>query len=103
MGVHHRIMTGFSTGIGFDGLSVAILGLVHPVGVVIVGILFAGMRLGAQLGLQFQFQIPRELGGTIIGLIILFVALPKLYEDLIAWFKKMFNKLKKIQSTGRGA
>lgn len=103
MGVHHRIMTGFSVGLGFDGLSVAILGLTHPLGVVIVAILFAGMRLGAQLGLQFQYQIPRELGGTIIGLIILFVAAPKLYEDIIAWFRKLFNKRKAGQSIDGGA
>jgi simple sugar transport system permease protein len=100
MGVHHRIMTGFSVGLGFDGLSVAILGLTHPLGVVIVGILFAGMRLGAQLGLQFQYQIPRELGGTIIGLMILFVAAPKLYEDMFDWFRKVFSRKKEEHSAG---
>jgi simple sugar transport system permease protein len=51
--------------------------------VVIVGILFAGIRIGAQLGLQFSFGIPRELGGSIIALIFLFVAAGKFYRDNI--------------------
>ena len=58
LGVHNRIITGFSQNLGFDGLSVAILGQVHPIGVFIVGILIAGVRLGAQLGLQIQMGIP---------------------------------------------
>ena len=74
-------MTGFSVGLGFDGLTAAILGQVHPVGVFIVAILFSGLKLGAQLGLQLQLAIPRELGGTIIGFIILFVAAGSLYQD----------------------
>jgi simple sugar transport system permease protein len=84
MGVHRRIMTGFSVGLGFDGLTAAILGQVHPFGVFIVAILFSGLKLGAQIGLQLDLEIPRELGGTIIGFIILFVAAGKLYEEGIS-------------------
>jgi simple sugar transport system permease protein len=99
MGVHRRIMTGFSVGLGFDGLTSAILGQTHPIGVFIVAILFSGLKLGAQLGLQLKLGIPRELGGTIIGFIILFVAAGKLYEENIArvrdWFaRRQGNKLK---------
>jgi len=83
MGVHRRIMTGFSVGLGFDGLTSAILGQVHPVGVFIVAILFSGLKLGAQIGLQLKLNIPRELGGTIIGFIVLFVAAGKFYEQSI--------------------
>jgi simple sugar transport system permease protein len=93
LGVHRRIMQAFSVGLGFDGLSVAILGQTHPVGVVIVGILFAGVRLGAQLGLQLQADIPRELGGTIIGLMILFVAARKFYENNIDRIRGLINRL----------
>jgi ABC-type uncharacterized transport system permease subunit len=98
MGVHRRIMTGFSVGIGFDGLTSAILGQVHPFGVFIVAILFSGLKLGAQLGLQLNLDIPRELGGTIIGFIILFVAAGKLYEESIArareWSTRRRSSLK---------
>jgi simple sugar transport system permease protein len=92
LGVHRRIMQAFSVGLGFDGLSVAILGQVHPIGVAIVAILFAGVRLGAQLGLQLEAQIPRELGGTVIGLMILFVAMRQFYEGNIDWVRKRFGR-----------
>ena len=93
MGVHRRIMTAFSVGLGFNGLTAAILGQVHPVGVFIVSILFAGLQLGAQLGLQLRLGIPRELGGTIIGFIILFVAARKFYENLLGHFSDWVEKI----------
>lgn len=94
MGVHRRIMTGFSVGLGFDGITSAILGQTHPIGVFIVAILFSGLKLGAQLGLQLQMEIPRELGGTIIGFIILFVAAGKFYEDVISRVRVWFTRKK---------
>ncbi len=81
LGVHYRMLDGFSSGLGWDGITAAILGQVHPLGVFIVSIFFAGVRQGAQVGLQFALKIPRELGGTIIALMILFVAAPKLYRN----------------------
>lgn len=84
LGVHRRLVQDFSIGLGFDGLMVAILGLLHPLGVVLVAIFFAGVRLGAQIGLQTTVGIPRELGGGIIALMILFVAASDLYRGWIA-------------------
>jgi simple sugar transport system permease protein len=84
LGVHYRINQEFSVGLGFDGLSVAILGQVHPAGAVLVAILFAGVRLGAQLGLQINMGIPRELGGAVIAFMILFVAAEQFYRGNIA-------------------
>jgi general nucleoside transport system permease protein len=92
MGVHRRIMTGFSVGLGFDGLTSAILGQIHPIGVFVVAILFSGLKLGAQIGLQLQLNIPRELGGTIIGFIILFVAAGKFYENSIVRVRDWFTR-----------
>lgn len=103
LGVHHRILQGFSVGLGFDGLSVAILGQSHPVGVVIVAILFAGVRLGAQLGLQIQEGIPRELGGSIIALMILFVAARKLYQDNIDAIRRFIDRVRGRDSVGEKA
>lgn len=94
LAVHYRIITGFSVGLGFDGLSVAILGQIHPIGVVIVAILFAGVRLGAQLGLQIQLGIPRELGGTVIALFILFVAAENFFKNNIDQFRKIYAKVR---------
>lgn len=103
LGVHRRIMSGFSTGLGFDGLTAAILGQTHPVGVAIVAILFAGLKLGAQLGLQTQVKIPRELGGTIIGFIILFVAARKFYENNIEAIRKFFARRRQSRAKGESS
>ena len=100
LGVHRRLVQGFSTGLGFDGIMVAILGLMHPVGVVLVAIFFAGVRLGAQIGLQTAVQIPRELGGGIIALMILFVAASDLFRGGIArvqtWFGRLGRRTEKV-------
>jgi general nucleoside transport system permease protein len=103
LGVHRRLLQGFSTGLGFDGLLVAILGQIHPLGVVLVAILFAGVRLGAQIGLQTSVRIPRELGGGIIALIILFVAAGSFYRDWIErgrdWFGKFVRRTGEAEAT----
>ena len=103
LGVHHLITTGYSTGVGFDGLSVSILGQIHPVGVVIVSILLAGVRLGAQIGLQLQAHIPRELGGTIVGLMILFVAAEKIYVNNIDSARRLTARLLGRETTRESA
>lgn len=103
LGVHYRINQDFSLGLGFDGLSVAILGQVHPVGVVLVAILFAGVRLGAQLGLQFSFGIPRELGGGIIALMILFVAAAQFYENNLERIQAWIDRLRGVKSAVEAA
>lgn len=92
IGVHYRINQDFSVGLGFTGLSVAILGQVHPLGVLLVSILFAGVSIGAQLGLQFTVGIPRELGGAIIALMILFVSAEKFYQDKIDAVRRWWDR-----------
>ncbi len=89
LGVNRQIVQGYSSGLGFDGVLVAILGQVHPLGVMLVSILFAGIRLGAQIGLQITTSIPRELGGGILALIILFVSARTFYSDTLSWFRRL--------------
>lgn len=101
LGAHYRMLDGFSGGIGFDGLTAAILGQVHPVGTLVVAIFFAGVRQGAQVGLQFAVKIPRELGGGIIALMILFVSADKFFRDLIGtvtrWWKRLRGESAQVE------
>lgn len=76
-GSSFRVIEGFSAGTGFDGLTTAVLGGVHPLGVLIVAIVLAGVRLGAQSGLQVELGIPREIGGVLIAVAILIVAIAR--------------------------
>lgn len=93
LGVHYRMLAGFSGGLGFDGLTAAILGQVHPVGTAVVAVFFAGLRQGAQVGLQFTARVPRELGGGIIALMILFVAADQIYRANLDRLASLWNRL----------
>lgn len=71
LGVERRVVDGFAaSGLGFDGVLVAILARESILGILVVGIFFAGLEQGA-VNLQFG-NLPRQLGGIIIAFIILF-------------------------------
>jgi len=67
--------------IGFDAITVALLGRGTPLGTVLAGILFAGLSEG---GSQMQIDVgtPSELASVIQALIVLFVAAPTLVRGL---------------------
>ena len=102
-GVHYRMLDGFSAGLGFDGVTAAILGQVHPIGTMVAAIFFAGVRNGAQIGMQISLRVPREVGGGVIALMILFVAADKLFRDQIeaveAWWKRLRGQETRIEET----
>lgn len=97
LGVHYRMLTGFSSGLGFDGLTAAILGQVHPVGTAVVATFFAGLRQGAQVGLQFDADVPRELGGGIIALMIVFVAADQLFRSNVHRVGNAWRRLRGVR------
>ncbi|MGG2074994.1 ABC transporter permease [Lysinibacillus irui] len=66
------IKPGF-TGIGFDGIAVALLGANTPLGVVFGASLFGSLKYGA-LNMPNAAGIPEEIVSIIIALIIFFVA-----------------------------
>jgi simple sugar transport system permease protein len=63
----------YGTTYGFDGITVALLGRAHPVGILVSAILFGFMRAGAPL-MQIQADIPVEIVDVIQALILLFLA-----------------------------
>ncbi|MGM9924069.1 MAG: ABC transporter permease [Bacillus sp. (in: firmicutes)] len=66
------IKAGF-TGVGFDGIAVALLGGNAALGVVLAGTLFGALKMGA-LNMPFVAGVPNELVDIVIALIIFFVA-----------------------------
>lgn len=95
LGVYYRMLDGFEGGIGFDGVTAAILGATNPIGTFIVAIFFAGVRQGAQVGLQLAFKIPRELGGGVIALMILFVAADLLFKNQLDRLGRWWGKIRR--------
>jgi ABC-type uncharacterized transport system permease subunit len=63
----------YGTTYGFDGITVALLGRAHPVGILLSALLFGFMRAGAPL-MQIQADIPVEIVDVIQALILLFLA-----------------------------
>jgi ABC-type uncharacterized transport system permease subunit len=63
----------FGTAIGFAGITVALLGRAHPVGILLAALLLGGMRAGAP-SMQITAEIPIEIIDVIQGLILLFLA-----------------------------
>ena len=63
----------FGTPIGFAGITVALLGRAHPVGILLAALLLGGMRAGAP-AMQITAEIPIEIIDVIQGLILLFLA-----------------------------
>ena len=72
LGVQHRIVLNFTSGYGFTGIAVALMGRNHPVGIFLASLLFGAIyQGGAELDFEFQ-SITREMALLIQGMIILF-------------------------------
>jgi simple sugar transport system permease protein len=72
LGVQHRLMDGFSSGYGFDGIAVAMVALLQPLGVIPIALLFGALRTGANT-MQRAAGIPSYIVDIIQGMIIYFV------------------------------
>ncbi len=84
MGVHDRFIEGFSPGYGWDGLAVALVGGLHPVGVVIAAILFGALRSGGMTMTRVT-HVPLDIVVILQSLVIIFVAAPMLIRYLLRW------------------
>jgi len=73
LGTNPAITGDIDSGIGFDAITVALLGRANPVGTVFAGLLFGGLRAGSPLMQQYA---PNELVQVIQALIVLFIAAP---------------------------
>lgn len=70
---HYQSVFAASPGYGFDGIAVALLGMNHPLGVVLASILYGVLTYGSA-GMSFVAGVPPELIKIIIGSIIFFIA-----------------------------
>ncbi|RFU67833.1 ABC transporter permease [Bacillus sp. V59.32b] len=69
----YAAIKGGFTGVGFDGIAVALLGANTAIGVVLAAILFGGLKNGA-LNMPLEAGVPNEIVDIVIALIIFFVA-----------------------------
>lgn len=81
LSILHRGSPGFSAGIGFDAISLALLGRSHPAGIVAAGILFGALRSGGQV-MQVNTNLSIDLILVIQALIVVFIAAPALIRAI---------------------
>lgn len=77
----YNFTTGFNVGLGFDSIAVAVLGSLHPFGVVLSGLLFGAMDAGARL-MQLRTKLPVDIITITQGLILAFVAAPQIIRAI---------------------
>jgi simple sugar transport system permease protein len=73
LGTNTQITNDIDAGIGFDAITVALLGRANPVGTVFAGLLFGALHAG---GNNMQTYTPIDLVQVIQSLIVLFIAAP---------------------------
>jgi simple sugar transport system permease protein len=82
LGVHRRFIDGFSPGYGWDGLAVALVGGLHPVGVLLAAILFGALRSGG-MTMSRTVGVPLDIIFLIQALVIFYVAAPELISRIL--------------------
>ncbi|RUS47989.1 ABC transporter permease [Cohnella sp. AR92] len=78
---HYQVISAASSGYGFDGIAVALLGGNHPVGILLSSILFGVLTYGSA-GMNFTAGVPTEIVRIVIGCVIFFVASQGLIQML---------------------
>ncbi len=72
LGVSGYMAAAYSTNVGFDAITVALLGRAHPIGIVFAGLLLGAMRAGAGL-MQIQAGVPVQMVDVLQGVILFFL------------------------------
>ncbi|MHB1973650.1 MAG: ABC transporter permease, partial [Acidimicrobiales bacterium] len=80
-GTDFFLSSGYGGNIGFDAITVALLGRNRPVGVLFAGLLFAALDVGGR-NMQAVTGIPLDLASVIQALIVMFVATPVLVREI---------------------
>jgi simple sugar transport system permease protein len=97
-GVPVPLSNGIVGDVGFDAVTVALVGRSRPVGVVLAGLLFGALHTGG-LGMQGA-QTPGTLTDVLQALIVLFVAAPALVTRLLPFLRRRAARSATPESTG---
>ena len=82
LGVHRRFIEGFSPGYGWDGIAVALMGKLHPIGVLFAAVLLGALRSGGMVMTRVT-GVPLDIILMLQALVILFIAAPTLIRHLM--------------------
>lgn len=82
LGIVGRFQPGFNVGLGFDGITVALLGETNPFGVIPAALILGAMRAGASQ-MQFSTGVANEIVDVITAFILFFVAADVIVKKLL--------------------
>ncbi len=71
LGTQYRLINGFASGYGFDGVSMALIAQLHPLATILVAIFFAALRVGSTT-MQAATGVPTSVSDIIQALVIVF-------------------------------
>ena len=94
-GYAFRLMPGYGSGFGFDGVAIALIGQLNPIGTVIAACFYAALRTGANM-MQVVSGIPTSVVAIIQALVIIFVIAGSALTNLSgvkAFFQKVFKEV----------
>lgn len=84
----HRIgLLSAQEGYGFDGISVALVGCLSPLGCILAGLLFGALKYGG-VAIQSVIGAPSEIISIIIGIIVFMIAMSPIFEILSNFITK---------------
>ena len=81
LGLNHKFAPEFGGAVGFDGITVALLGQTNPFGVVLSAFLFAALDSGAAT-MQFQSGVAGDIIQVFQAVILAFVAAPMIIRQI---------------------
>jgi len=81
-GIVGRYQPGFNTGLGFDGITIALLGKTHPFGIIPAAVLIGAMKAGAST-MQFNAGVAKEITDVIQALMLFFVTADMIIRKLL--------------------
>jgi simple sugar transport system permease protein len=73
-------------GYGFEGIAVALVGKLDPLGVFLASLLFGALESGG-IFMQLNANVPKDLVTIIQGLVIIFVIAPGLVQSVFNWYR----------------
>ncbi|MCL4869998.1 MAG: ABC transporter permease [Anaerolineae bacterium] len=99
LGVVGRYQPGFNAGLGFDGITIALLAQTNPLGVIPAAILVGAMQAGSSQ-MQFDARVPSQIIDVIQALILFFVSA----DAIVRWIlrSRKTDEDKVTLSTGWG-
>ena len=90
LGTQYKIQSGFCADFGFDGIAIALIGQLNPIGAVLAALFFAALNVGSN-SMELMTSVPSSIADIIQSIIIFFVVAGSVLVER-KFFKKLFSR-----------